>query len=36
MLGFVGLGVKQVPRGPNEDYRDVAKKMLWSRYNDDR
>lgn len=29
-----GLGVKQVVRGPNEDYRDVAKKMLWSRYND--
>jgi hypothetical protein len=29
-----GLGVRQVVRGPNEDYRDVAKKMLWSRYND--
>jgi len=31
-----GLGIKQVSRRTNDDYRSAAKRMLWSRFNDGR
>ena len=31
---FLGLGVKQVARRTNDDYRETAKRTLWSRYTE--
>merc|ERR1712156_818686 len=33
-LAQSGLGTSQPSLGPNDSYKDVARKTLWNRYND--
>lgn len=33
-MNLSGLGTSQPTLGPNDSYKDIAKKTLWNRYND--